>query len=83
MPNATDFRIELFSQLSHDQGRGLTHIDTNAGQLHRDVGGYPGPGHRMPNCCQVMKSEMRPGDTITSSLKNAGASLTIRYLLPR
>lgn len=85
MPKAVDFRSELRRQLSQSQKRLLPHVDINAGELHRDVGGYPGPGHGMPNCCQVMKGEMRTGDTIVGGkqLRSAGAALTIRYLLPR
>ena len=85
MPKAVDFRVELRRQLAHAQGRGLRHVDINAGRLHRDVGGYPGPDNRMPNCCQVMRGEMRTGDmfVVGTQLKSDGASLTIRYLLPR
>jgi hypothetical protein len=85
MPTAADFRSELRRPLAQAQKQLWPHVDINAGELHRDVGDYPGPGHRMPNCCQVMKGEMRSGDTIVAGkhLKGPGAALTIRYLLPR
>ena len=85
MPKAVDFRAELRRQLAIAQSQKLPQVDINAGELHRDVGGYPGPDNRMPNCCQVMKGERKSGDTIVAGkqLKSAGASLTIRYLLPR
>jgi hypothetical protein len=38
----------------------------------------------MANCCNVMTEAMQPGDKILSSpLKGKGATLTIRYVLPR
>jgi 5-methylcytosine-specific restriction protein A len=59
-------------------------VDINAGELHRAVGGYPGRSHRMPICCAAMREEMRAGDEgVTSPASGYGASLTIRYLLPR
>jgi 5-methylcytosine-specific restriction protein A len=49
------------------------------------IGGYPGAGkHRMPVCCEAMRSEKRAGDEIVfEPPKGKGASLTIRYRLPR
>ena len=65
---------------------GSSSIEVNSGALHRRVGGYPG-NHRMPICCSVMRTVMKPGDEIIASpLKGDdadGASLTIRYVLPR
>jgi 5-methylcytosine-specific restriction protein A len=60
-------------------------IEVNAGQLHRIVGGYPGSHHRMPTCCKVMKAAMMPSADyiVASPLKGMGASLTIRYAIPR
>ena len=84
MPTAIAFRNTLRTAL---QGAGLQHlpfIDVNAGQLHRLVGNYPGPNHRMPICCTVMRGEMREHDVILHQpLKGNGASLTIRYNFPR
>jgi hypothetical protein len=84
MPNADNFRTELRSQIERAARQGRPHIEVNSGQLHRDVGDYPGPDHRMPICCSVMESEMRAGDVIVAAPpKGKGASLTIRYALPR
>jgi 5-methylcytosine-specific restriction protein A len=48
------------------------------------MGGYPGPKHRMPVCCEAMYGEKRDGDEIISApAKGKGAKLTIRYKLPR
>jgi 5-methylcytosine-specific restriction protein A len=58
--------------------------DVTLGNLHREVGGYPGPDHRMPVCCAAMRSAMCAADRVLSEPpKRNGASLTIRYVLPR
>ena len=84
MPNADDFRVELRRQIDRASRQGRPDIEINSGQLHRDVGDYPGPNHRMPICCSVMESEKQQGDDIVSAPpKGRGASLTVRYKLPR
>lgn len=56
------------------------YIDLNAGLIHRELGGYPGNNHRIPVCCDAMKSLMLNNDFITNQpIKGNGASLTIRY----
>ena len=65
---------------------GKSSVAVKAGDLHKQVGGYPEPkgNHRMPICCEVMRKEMGIRDEIMHSLqKGKGASLTIRYDLPR
>jgi hypothetical protein len=49
-----------------------TTVEINSGQLHREVGGYPGQNHRMPICCAVMRSEMSAGDAILEDSEEAG-----------
>ena len=84
MATATQFRSTLLTTLSGAALQGLPFIDVNAGWLHRQVGQYPGTNHRMPLCNQVMRSEMRLGDLILCQPpKGNGASLTVRYELPR
>jgi hypothetical protein len=83
-PTAEDFSRELSRQLIRAENRGAGHIEINSGELHRVVGGYPGPDHRMPTCCEVMRRSLRPGDEAISEPSGGnGASLTIRYKLPR
>lgn len=66
------------------EGKGHNNVKVNAGELHRRIGGYPGPGHRMPLVCHVMRREMKAGDSVVKEPeKGAGASLTIVYRLPR
>lgn len=59
-------------------------VDVRSGDLHRAVGWYPGPDHRMPACCGAMRAAMRVGDkVIRTPPKGNGANLVIRYALPR
>lgn len=86
LPTAKDFETEIRNRWAFSHGQGATHLDIEAGELHRKLGGYPASdgGHRMNNCCQVMKGLMQSGDTIMHSpTKGAGASLVVRYAIPR
>jgi len=83
-PVANDFWFQLFRLLSAASDIGEKSVVVQAGELHRRVGCYPGPNHRMPVCCQVMRDEMQPGDVILEEPpKGSGARLTVRYQLPR
>jgi len=84
VPSAKDFERALQSLLAKAQEEGKPFLDVVAGDLHRMVGGYPGPQHRMPSCCHVMIRAMKPGDEVLSSPpKGKGATLKNRYYLPR
>jgi len=79
-----DFLVALKALVTSAEQSGLKKIKIRAGDLHRKVGGYPGPAHRMPSCCKAMKEFMKPGDYILNSPpKGAGANLVIEYYLPR
>ncbi len=83
-PSAEDFERALQGLLAAAHQEGKPFLDVIAGDLHRMVGSYPGPNHRMPICCDVMRKAMKPGDEVLSSPpKGKGASLIIRYYLPR
>jgi len=82
MPTEQDFRTEVRGQMREAQTAAASFVDINSGQVHHAVGGYPGPDHRMPVCCQVMKADIRPGDEVLPP-NGQGGSLTIRYKLPR
>lgn len=59
-------------------------IDVNARKLYAKVGGGKGRNYRMPECCQAMRSAMKPGDEKQAGPPSwQGAKLTIRYILPR
>jgi 5-methylcytosine-specific restriction protein A len=84
MPTSEEFREELRGRLRAAELRQLQYIDINAGELHRHLGGYPSSNHQMPSCCQVMEQERRPIDEMRAGPPSGkGASLTIRYHLPR
>jgi hypothetical protein len=80
-----DFRGELLAMIARAERQGRPHVEVNTGELHRVVGGYPGGGdHRMPMVCQAMYAEKRAPDEIVFQPESGkGASLTIRYKLPR
>jgi 5-methylcytosine-specific restriction protein A len=81
---AAQFRARLDKLLSSGSRLGFVAVEVNAGKLHRMVGGYPGPAHNMPMCCDVMRQRMTSSDTIvTQPPRGNGASLTVRYRLPR
>ncbi len=63
-PDENTFWIQLHITIQEARERGEPFVDVNAGELHRRVGGYPAPNHRMPMCCRVMREEMQPGDTV-------------------
>ena len=84
MPTARDFRSGLLAMFKEAEKQDLSSLTIEARRLHRQVGGYPGPNHRMPTCCDVMLAEKRANDTIVPQpRKGKGASLTIQYTLPR
>src|SRR5947199_10638832 len=81
---AGEFRAVLDRLLREAEASGRDRILVRAGDLHGIVGGYPGPTHRMPVCCEVMRRAMGPGDRIVQQPpKGNGASLTVSYTLPR
>jgi len=81
---ANDFRNELVRLLTEGEKLRFVAVDINAGQIHRSVGGYPGTDHRMPVCCDVMRSTMTPEDEIVvQPARGKGPRLTVRYRLPR
>ncbi len=84
MPTTDDFAEAISAKLREAGRRGAGHIDINSGELHRELGGYPGPRAAMPSCCNALYAARRLGDEILSQPpKGKGASLTIRFKLPR
>jgi len=83
-PTQADFQKVLNDIFRESEERGDSFVDVKAGDLHSRVGGYPGPNNRMPVCCTVMYNNMQDGDTVLSKPRGGkGASLVIRYSLPR
>jgi hypothetical protein len=78
------FGMLLRELLAEAQRSGQGFIRVRAGDLHRRAGGYPGPSHKMPQCCRAMRDAMSDADVVIESpLKGAGANLVIEYRLPR
>jgi 5-methylcytosine-specific restriction protein A len=79
-----DFERELAEIFDGETKNGETSVTVISGELHRRVGGYPVNNHRMPSCCDVMRAAMQEGDEIVGQPpKGKGATLSIRYNLPR
>jgi hypothetical protein len=89
MPLVETFRSELVAQILRAQRQGRPHIEVNAGELHRVVGGYPPkagePQHSMPSCCDAMRGEYKKGEAeiVHETESGRAPALTIRYYLPR
>ena len=79
--NADAFRKAL--RAIFDEAKG-DFVDVTSGNLYRMVGGRTGKDYRMATCCSVMRQAMHPGDTVLAQPPSGkGATLTIRYVLPR
>jgi len=84
IPTTKDFELALSQLLREGERAGLPYVELDARSVHQRVGGYPGPNHRMPVCCRVMRGNMKLGDQIlTEPPSGQGASLKIRFCLPR
>ena len=87
IPNKEDFEKALEQIFRYKEIMEETeYVDINSGKLHKYVGGYPSTtNHRMPLCCDVMYQFQKDGDKIIEdgTQKGYGASITIRYKLPR
>ena len=82
VPNNDDFQKGLDQMLETARNRGATSTVVKAGDLHRLVGGYPGPDHRIPVCCGVMRKNMKESDKVLpNALKKDGATFQVRYNL--
>ena len=46
-------------------------------EVYRSVGGYPGSMHGMPEYCDAMRSEMKPGDVLLVE-QASGPGMTVR-----
>jgi hypothetical protein len=81
MPSSDDFRTEVRAQIARAILQGRPHIEINAGEVHRKLGGP----NRIPILCNVMRQEARYGrsENIFVPERGDGASLTIRYYFPR
>lgn len=82
--NGNRFESALNVALADASRSGKALLRVRSGDLHRKVGGYPGPSHQVPLCCRAMRAAMQPGDRmIESPPKGTGANLVVEYRLPR
>ena len=81
-PTTKDFIAKLNTMLLEVKNKGFPAIILTAGELHQEVGGYPGDDHHMPACCNAMRKAMQIGDVVIEDPPSGqGPSLTIRYKL--
>jgi hypothetical protein len=79
-PTAWDFQNRLMAILNSARQSGQPYVDVESGSLHKQVGGYSDPDHRLRVCCEVMRKLMRAGDSIVKeSASDQGATLIVRY----
>src|ERR1700761_2204663 len=86
MATAAEFRQALIDAMHQTELKGQPFLDITAGELHTAVGGYPGDQNRMPMCCRMMRMLAIEGWgdlTVQESTTRKGATLRIRYRLPR
>jgi len=76
-----DFEKELSNVLYEANQQGLSHIDVSSRDLHIRVGNYPGPDHRMPVCCNIMRKKMGPNDIVLKEPPSGQGVIVIRYFL--
>lgn len=72
--------VELLKQIGRQNN--LSELIITSKEVHKLVGGYPGPNHRMPMCCDAMYKAMGDQDEILEKPpKDKGATLKIKYHL--
>jgi len=76
-----DFEKELSNMLYEANQQGLSYIDVSSRDLHIRVGHYPGPDHRMPVCCAIMRKKMEPDDIVLKEPPSGQGVIVIRYFL--
>lgn len=82
IPNSDDFRREILKIFEKAKKEKKEFVEIIAGELHRKIGYYPGPNHRMYSLCNVMRDLLQPGDEILNQPKKGrGPRLKIRYRL--
>lgn len=85
IPNVHDFKNQLNKIFKKAEQLGCVAVEIQAREFHLAVGGYTGKeDNRMNACCHVLHKAISDSDTIiTAPPSGNGASLHIRYSLPR
>ncbi len=76
-----DFEKELSNMLYEANQQGLSFIDVSSRDLHIRVGNYPGPDHRMPVCCDIMRKKMGANDIVLKEPPSGQGVIVVRYFL--
>jgi hypothetical protein len=84
-PTAGEFRATLHWRFYRAEREGAKQVEVTSGDLHREAGGDPGDSGGVRSCCLVMRGEMliNVDSVVSRSGGGDGASLTIRYKVPR
>jgi UDP-N-acetylmuramyl pentapeptide synthase len=79
MVSIDHFQHELHAWFARAAAQGATNIVITSGELCAAIR----MGNRSSDaCCEAMEAETKPGDVVVVA-KSKGASMTVRYLLPR
>lgn len=82
MPNKEDFIKEIQRLMQEAKSKGAEYVDIVSGDVHRNLGGYPGKNHRMRTCCEAMYAKMGTKDEVLNAPASTyGATVEIRYYL--
>lgn len=74
----TDIFMEKIAEKLN--GMILPYKDIVSRDIHIECGGYPGPNHRMPQCCDAMYKMMAGDDEVLSAPPSGkGAYVKVRY----
>jgi hypothetical protein len=81
MSTAAECESEIRAMISRAIQQKRPHVEINAGELRRPLGGYPGHSHSMPSCCAAMRAKLEEfgGEIIHRTDSGDGASFTVRY----
>lgn len=72
-----EFILLILNKIENMKG---DYLDIVSGDIHRELGGYPGRNHSMPSCCNAMRDIMKSNDEVLETPnKGNGATLKIRY----
>lgn len=84
IPTTTDFKDKIHCLLTEADKNKKSSLILNAKIIHGFFKGYPSKKHRIPSCCNAMKSMMQKGDRIIyAPPKGLGSTFQIEYNFPR
>jgi 5-methylcytosine-specific restriction protein A len=82
MPTLEELTLEAKAQISRAAHQRRSHIEINAGELHRTLKGRPSHSDQMRTACDALQSLMSPKDAIVfQPQRGYGSSFTVRFVL--